>query len=118
MSLIDSFKTNVTLITETKLRDSDGNFTKSYAPKMSFDAAIVYSSSSVVKASDTTIEKKKYTVAVPQDIELKFGDMLKDEHGRLLMITGQMTADPPKCASVALRFREYSAEETWRDIEI
>lgn len=118
MSLIDSFKTNVTLITETKLRGPDGNFIKSLVPQMSFDAAIVYSSSSVVKASDTTVEKKKYTVAVPQDIELKFGDMLKDEHGRLLMITGQMTANPPKCASVALRFREYSAEETWRDIEI
>lgn len=118
MSLIDSFKTNVTLITETKLRGPDGNFIKSLVPQMSFDAAIVYSSSSVVKASDTTIEKKKYTVAVPQDIELKFGDMLKDEHGRLLMITGQMTANPPKCASAALRFREYSAEETWRDIEI
>lgn len=111
MSLLESFKTDCTMLEKKRVSDGEGGFTTEWTDGVAFKAAITLDNSTAARVAEKEGVTNLYTVTTDVNAHLDFHDVFRRESdGQIFRVTSN--GDDKRTPSVAtFKFEQVSAEE-------
>jgi len=111
MSLIDTMKTQCTMIDKRTVPDGQGGTSPAWVDGATFEAAIIKDSSMQARVAEKQGVTEVYTVTTGKNVQLDFHDVFRrDSDGAIFRVTSNITdSKTPKAAT--FQFGQVTAEK-------